>query len=63
MRDRFEKTYSKTRIIHKPKDYILDQDHHHLANQMHSFDWQFTAELLMFEKIGNELEFTVKQIE
>ncbi len=57
LRDRFEKTYSKTRIIHKPKDYILDQDHHHhLANQMHSFDWQFTAELLMFEKISNELK-------
>ena len=27
LRDRFEKTYSKTRIIHKPKGYILDQDH------------------------------------
>ena len=57
LRDRFEKTYSKTRIIHKPKDYILDQDHHHhLANQMHRFDWQFTAELLMFEKISDELK-------
>jgi hexosaminidase len=57
LRDRFEETYSKTRIIHKPKDYILDQDHHHhLANQMHSFDWQFTAELLMFEKISDQLK-------
>jgi hypothetical protein len=56
LRDRFEETYSKTRIIHKPKDYILDQDHHHhLANQMHSFDWQFSAELLMFKKIGDQL--------
>ena len=57
LRDRFEKTYSKTRIINKPKDYILDQDHHHhLANQMRSFDWQFTAELLMFNKISDELK-------
>ena len=56
LRDRFEETYSKTRIIHKPKDYILDQDHHHhLANQMHSFDWQFSAELLMFKKISDQL--------
>ena len=56
LRDRFQETYSKTRIIHKPKDYILDQDHHHhLANQMHSFDWQFSAELLMFKKIGDQL--------
>jgi hypothetical protein len=56
LRDKFEETYSKTRIIHKPKDYILDQDHHHhLANQMHSFDWQFSAELLMFKKIGDQL--------
>ena len=57
LRDRFEETYSKTRIIHKPKDYILDQDHHHhLANQMHSFDWLFTAELLMFQKISDQLK-------
>ena len=35
LKDRFEETYSKTRIINKPQNYILDQDHHnHLANQM-----------------------------
>jgi hypothetical protein len=57
LKDRFEESYSKTRIIHKPEDYILDQDHHHhLANQLHSFDWQFTAELLMFEKISDHLK-------
>ena len=57
VKDRFEETYSKTRIINKPQNYILDQDHHnHLANQMLSFNWQFTAELMMFEKISNQLK-------
>ena len=57
LKDRFEETYSKTRIINKPQNYILDQDHHnHLANQMLSFNWQFTAELMMFEKISNQLK-------
>jgi len=54
LRNKVEKTYAKTRIIHKPKDYILDQDHHHhLANQLKAFDWQFYAELLLFEKLNN----------
>jgi len=53
LRNKVEKTYAKTRIIHKPKDYILDQDHHHhLANQLKAFDWQFYAELLLFEKLN-----------
>tara|TARA_A100001015_G_scaffold38072_1_gene41907 strand:+ start:10309 stop:12387 length:2079 start_codon:yes stop_codon:yes gene_type:complete len=57
LKDRLEKTYSKTRVLHKPQDYILDQDHHHhLANQTNNFDWQFTAELLMFEKIDKQLK-------
>ena len=58
LRDEVEKTYSKTRIIHKPNDYILDQDHHHhLANQLHTFDWQFYAELLMFDKMDKQLKW------
>ena len=57
LKDRLEKTYSKTRVLHKPQDYILDQDHHHhLANQTNNFDWQFAAELLMFEKIDKQLK-------
>lgn len=64
LKDNMEKTYSKTRIIHKPQDYILDQDHHHhLANQLHSFDWQFYAELLMFDKIKNQLQWQRKKID
>ena len=56
LRDEVEKTYSKTRIIHKPINYILDQDHHHhLANQLHAFDWQFFPELLLFDIISKEL--------
>ena len=58
LRDKVEKTYSKTRVIHKPNDYILDQDHHHhLANQLHTFDWQFYAELLMFDKMDKQLQW------
>ncbi|AWV98802.1 family 20 glycosylhydrolase [Arcticibacterium luteifluviistationis] len=52
IRNELETVYSKTRILNKPADYILDQDHHaHLANQSINFDWQFNAEMLLFEKI------------
>ena len=57
LRAQFELVYSKTRILNKPKDYILDQDHHqHLANQSINFDWQFHAEQLFFEKLSKNLE-------
>lgn len=50
----FETVYKKSRILVKPNDYILDQDHHsHLANQTISFDWQFYAEMLFLEKVKN----------
>jgi len=56
LRKKVEETYAKTRLIHKPQDYILDQDHHHhLANQLHAFDWQFVPELLIFDKIKEQL--------
>jgi len=52
MRMNFENIYKKTRIINKPNDYILDQDHHHHpANQTINFDWQFLAEIMLLEKI------------
>ena len=52
MREKFEKIYSKTRILNKPKDYILDQDHHHHpANQTINFDWQFLSEIMLIKKI------------
>ena len=55
LRKNLEKIYGKTRMLSKPENYILDQDHHaHLANQTISFDWQFNAEILFLEKLGNE---------
>ena len=52
MRNKFEKIYSKTRILNKPKDYVLDQDHHHHpANQTVNFDWQFLSEIMLLKKI------------
>lgn len=55
IRAQLEKVYGETRILEKPDDYILDQDHHaHLANQSNSFDWQFQAELLFLDKIKRE---------
>jgi hypothetical protein len=52
LRQDFEQVYGQIRILTKPESYILDQDHHvHLANQTTSFDWQFYAEILLFEKI------------
>ncbi len=57
VRERFEQVYSKTRILNKPEDYILDQDHHlHPANQSINFDWQFTSELMLIEKIQNHFK-------
>nr|WP_299389383.1 glycoside hydrolase family 20 zincin-like fold domain-containing protein [Allomuricauda sp.] len=51
-----EAVYGKTRILTKPDNYILDQDHHvHLANQSLSFDWQFYAEILFLQKIEDAL--------
>ena len=56
LRRNLEAVYGKSRILVKPNDYILDQDHHsHLANQAISFDWQFYAEMLFLEKVKNEL--------
>ena len=56
LRSEFETVYGKTRILTKPDNYILDQDHHvHLANQSISFDWQFYAEMLFLKKMDEEL--------
>jgi hypothetical protein len=64
LRTKVEETYAQTRIIHKPEDYLLDQDHHHhLANQLKSFDWQFYSELLMFDKIDKQIRWQQKKID
>ncbi|MBH46194.1 MAG: glycoside hydrolase family 20 [Flavobacteriaceae bacterium] len=64
IRENIEMTYSKTRLLHKPYDYILDQDHHnHLSNQLHTFDWQFYPELLMIKKMNNQLEWQINKID
>ena len=53
IRNSFEKVYAKSRNIIKPQNYILDQDHHnHTANQTLNMDWQFIAEIKLFEKIN-----------
>lgn len=52
LRAEFESVFGKTRILTKPDNFILDQDHHrHLANQTTTFDWQFYAEMLFLEKL------------
>jgi len=56
VRAQLEKVYSQTRILSKPKGYLLDQDqHHHLANQSINFDWQFGAEMWFLKKLENEI--------
>ena len=53
IRNKFEEVYAKSRNIIKPDNYILDQDHHnHTANQTLNMDWQFIAEIKLFEKIN-----------
>ncbi len=57
LRSELEEVYGKTRILTKPDDYILDQDHHsHLANQTTSFDWQFYSEILFLKKLDRYFE-------
>jgi hexosaminidase len=57
VRAKFEEVYSQTRILNKPEGYILDQDHHrHPANQSVNFDWQFTSELMLLQKIDNHFK-------
>ncbi|MCR9065571.1 MAG: beta-N-acetylhexosaminidase [Cytophagales bacterium] len=52
IRNRMDDVYAQTRLLNKPANYILDQDHHvHLANQSINFDWQFYAEMLFLEKL------------
>jgi len=56
LRSEFENVYGKSRILTKPDNYILDQDHHvHLGNQSNNFDWQFLAEMKFLEKLDKEL--------
>ena len=56
LRKQLEQVYAEVRILEKPEDYLLDQDHHnHLANQTKSFDWQFFAEILFLEKTQNKI--------
>lgn len=58
IQSKVEEVYGKTRQLHKPADYILDQDHHvHLANQALKFsDWQFYVEGLFLEKVKREVK-------
>jgi hexosaminidase len=56
LRAELEEVYGRTRILHKPEGYLLDQDHHHhLANQSINFDWQFGAEIYFLEKLEQQL--------
>jgi hypothetical protein len=56
LRAQLESVYGKSRVLTKPDNFILDQDHHaHLANQTVNFDWQFLAEMKFLEKLQKEL--------
>jgi hexosaminidase len=57
VRAAMEQVYSQTRKLNKPEGYLLDQDHHrHPANQSVNFDWQFTSELMLLEKIKDHFK-------
>jgi len=56
LRAQFEEVYGRTRILNKPADYLLDQDHHHhMANQSLNFDWQFWSEIYFLKKLEKEI--------
>jgi len=57
LRQEFEQVYSQSRILNKPENYILDQDHHrHPANQSINFDWQFISEIFFLEKVNSHFK-------
>ena len=57
LRNKLEDVYGKVRLLEKPENYILDQDHHaHMGNQSKNFDWQFGPEMLFLEKLKEMLD-------
>lgn len=57
VRTSLENVYGETRILSKPKNYILDQDHHaHIASQTISFDWLFLGELFFLDTLENHIK-------
>ena len=56
LKKNFEDTFSKTRILNNPDDYLLDQNvHEHLANGSNKSDWMNIYELAMNKKLNNWL--------
>ena len=56
LRKDFENTFSRTRMLNNPDDYLLDQNvHHHLANGSKKSDWMYVYELEMNKKLNNWL--------
>ena len=56
LKKNFEDTFSKTRILNNPDDYLLDQNvHEHLANGSNKSDWMHIYELAMNKKLNNWL--------
>jgi hexosaminidase len=56
LKKNFEDTFSKTRILNNPDDYLLDQNvHEHLANGSNKSDWMYIYELAMNKKLNNWL--------
>jgi len=56
LRKNFEDTFSKTRTLNNPDDYLLDQNvHEHLANGSNKSDWMHVYELAMNRKLNNWL--------
>jgi hypothetical protein len=53
IRKNYENVFTRTRVLHNPKDYLMDQNHHaHLANGTKNSDWMYVYELAMNEKIN-----------
>lgn len=52
IRKNYENIFTRSRVLHNPQDYLMDQNHHaHLANGTKNSDWMYVYELAMNEKI------------
>lgn len=52
IREKYENVVTRSRILHNPPDYLLDQNHHaHLANGTINSDWMYVYELAINDSI------------
>lgn len=62
IRKSYEDLTTRTRMLHNPDDYLLDQNHHHhLANGTRNSDWMYVYELAAIAAIQQKFSKPITQ--